>query len=99
MESRVNTICIIIFAMLVFPASVLGNGDLFGIRTANLNGENIKTIYTYPYRQATHIRASPDGKWIMFSRYNDKDPKEGLAMENIGGKNHYQKYRTCSDAG
>jgi dipeptidyl aminopeptidase/acylaminoacyl peptidase len=89
MESRVRFVCLIIIVALVFPEHVLGKEAVFGIRVANLNGEEVRTIYTDPYRQATHIRVSPDGQWIMFSRYNDKDPKEGLAMENIGGKNHY----------
>jgi Tol biopolymer transport system component len=90
MESRAKIISLIIVLFLVFPCYVSGKEDVFGIRTANLNGKNLRTIYTDPYRQATHIRVSPNGKWIMFSRYNDKDPKEGLAMENIGGKNHYK---------
>jgi dipeptidyl aminopeptidase/acylaminoacyl peptidase len=90
MASRANFVYLIILTILVFPGFASGKEDVFGIRTANLNGDNVKTIYTDPYRQATHIRVSPDGQWIMFSRYNDKDPKEGLAMENIGGKNHYE---------
>ncbi len=90
MGSVVRFGSLIIIAVFVFPASVLGEEDVFGIRIGSLNGEDVRTIYTDPYRQATHIRVSPDGKWIMFSRYNDKDPKEGLAMENIDGKNHYQ---------
>jgi len=62
----------------------------FSIGTANLNGDNLTTIYSDSYRQATHIRVSHDGRWIMFSRYNDKDPKDGLAKENWDGGNHYQ---------
>lgn len=63
--------------------------SVFTIGTANLNGDGLRTIYSDSYRQATHIRVSPDGRWIMFSRYNDKDPKDGLAKENWGGGNHY----------
>ncbi len=90
MHIRALSLSLAVLLILVVPNAVLGDEDVFSIRTATLGGENIETIYSDPYRQATHIRVSPNGEWIMFSRYNDKDPKEGLAMENIGGKNHYE---------
>ena len=86
-----NTLhCVFYFlTLLLLPNIALANDDVFSIRTAYLSGENQKIIYTDSYRQATHLRVSPDGQWIMFTRYNDKDPKDGLAKENWGGKNHY----------
>ncbi len=74
----------------VSPVFALAAEEIFSIRTASLKGDNPRTIYTDNYRQATHIRVSPDGQWIMFTRYNDKDPKDGLAKENWGGRNHYE---------
>jgi dipeptidyl aminopeptidase/acylaminoacyl peptidase len=81
---------LVVCLLLVIPKSILAGEAVFSIRTATLAGNNIQTIYTDRYRQATHIRVSPNGRWIMFSRYNDKEKKSGLAMENIDGKNHYE---------
>ena len=63
---------------------------VFEIRTAFLDGSGVETIYRDAYRQATHLRVSPDDQWIMFSRYNERDPNDDLAKEHWGGKNHYE---------
>jgi dipeptidyl aminopeptidase/acylaminoacyl peptidase len=86
----INFIRLVIFLVFAISQSAFGGDVVFSIRTSTLGGNDLRTIYTDTYRQATHLRVSPDGQWIMFSRYNDKDPTDGLAKENIDGKNHYQ---------
>ncbi len=57
--------------------------DRFAICTATLDGENMTKIISDPYRQMTHVRVSPDKKWIAFTRYN-KRRQGGIATEKDG---------------
>ena len=90
MTRIIRLFCFALSISCALPLLAQDSENIFSIRTANVKGTDLRTIYTDPYRQATHIRVSPDGRWIMFSRYNDKDPKDGLAKENWGGHNHYE---------
>ena len=65
----------------------------FSLHTANLDGSGMKTLITDPNREMNHARASPDKKWIAFSRYNNvgKDgcaSCEGSNFDGVWGQ-HY----------
>jgi Tol biopolymer transport system component len=64
----------------------VNESDKFGIWIATLEGKNLKLIISDPKREMTHTRVSPDKKWIVFTRYNDK-LKDGYAYEKGGYKN------------
>ncbi len=56
----------------------------FSIYTSTVNGENLRRLYSDPCRELNHARISPDGQWITFTRYNQRNPTTGLATENTG---------------
>jgi Tol biopolymer transport system component len=58
--------------------------DTFAIYSATLDGGNRHLIFSDPAREVNHARVSPDGKWVVFARYNQFDPATGLAVETNG---------------
>jgi hypothetical protein len=58
----------------------------FGIYSARLDGSDVKALATSPDREMTHPRISPDGKHIVFTRYNNRG-KDGKATEDGGYEN------------
>lgn len=65
------------------PIPAQAHPNLFGIYTATLDGQNVKMIVNSDWQEMTHARVSPDNKWIVFTRFNDRD-RDGLATEEHG---------------
>lgn len=61
--------------------------DLFGVYTARLDGSEFRRLFTDSTREMTHVRLSPDGRHLTFTRYN-KLLKDGIAEENGSGYAH-----------
>lgn len=59
------------------------DSDMFGIYTAEMDGDDHRAVLTHARQEMTHARVSPDRKWIVFTRYTQKGPN-GLAMEDHG---------------
>ncbi len=57
--------------------------NLFGIYTATLEDPDMKMLIFSSWQEMTHPRVSPDGEWITFTRYNQKD-STGIAQEANG---------------
>lgn len=58
--------------------------DMFGIYVASIDGNNFKKILSDPYREMNHVRVSPDGELITFTRFNKKNIFSQLAEEEDG---------------
>lgn len=58
----------------------------FGLHVSNLDGTSQKTIVTSKYHQMSHPKVSPDGKYVVFTRYNDTGADK-LAEELDGYEN------------
>jgi Tol biopolymer transport system component len=60
--------------------------DRFSVWISKTDGSERKLILSDPTRQMSHTRVSPDGKWIVFTTYNNPGP-DGLAKEGTGYAN------------
>lgn len=57
--------------------------DRFGIYISTLEGSSLRPVIQDPWREMNHARVSPDGKWVVFTRYNRKG-SHGEALETGG---------------
>ena len=67
----------------IFSPDINILGTHFGIYTATLDGNSVKQLIVNSTQDMSHIRVSPDKKWITFTRYNKKDVND-LAHEGLG---------------
>jgi len=58
--------------------------DAFAIYIAGLDGQDMKCILSDPERELNHVRVSPDGTKITFTRFNKKKLFAKLAEEEGG---------------
>ncbi len=63
--------------------------EVFGIYSANLDGTDFNVVLTNSYQEMTHVRVSPNGQWITFSRYN-KIVKDDCAEMHTGSGLNYE---------
>jgi len=59
------------------------SSERFAIFISTLDGSSFKKLLTDSYREMNHVRVSPDGKWITFTRFTKKK-LSGLAEEKGG---------------
>lgn len=59
-------------------------GDVFAIYTSTIEGKDLTCIVSDPERELNHVRVSPDGKMITFTRFNKKKLFSKLAEEDNG---------------
>lgn len=68
------------------PGKVRRNSsDRFAVWSSTLEGKELRLLISDPRRQMSHTRVSPDGQWVLFTRYNNYS--DGSAREKNGYKN------------
>lgn len=60
-----------------------GGVPQYGIYAAQIDGQNVRLLVGDDSREMTHARVSPDGQWLTFTRYNNKNWR-GRAEEESG---------------
>lgn len=53
----------------------------FALQHASADGTDVRTIITSAWQQMTHARVSPNGQWVLYSRYT-RIGKNGFAEES-----------------
>ena len=69
------TLCLLLFtwsqAYALAPnIAHVSQSDMFAVFTDNLSGSAPRMIFSDPRREVNHARVSPDGGWVVFTRYN-----------------------------
>jgi len=86
-------------ALISLLLSACGNADFeperFGIYIVGLDGTGFRAVLNNSDQEMTHARVSPDGHWITFTRYTERD-RHGLATETQG-YDGTEILRICSD--
>jgi Tol biopolymer transport system component len=59
----------------------------FGVYLARTDGRDFQRLFADPCKEMTHARVSPDGQLVAFTRYNARDPANGMATEEGGYEN------------
>jgi len=73
------------FLLVSVTANAADNPDKFGIYISTLAGKSMQPVAKSSWQQLSHPHVSPDGKWITFTRYNEKH--WGYAKEEDGYEN------------
>jgi Tol biopolymer transport system component len=82
-EMRVNVIPVLVMLVLLLAgcSKAPAVADRFGIYLVDIDGSNFQAVLNSSEQEMTHARISPDGQWITFTRYTERN-KYGLAMES-----------------
>jgi Tol biopolymer transport system component len=79
--------CLLSASLFAVSLSACGRAEFdaerFGIYVTGLDGTGFRAVATSSEQEMTHARVSPDGRWITFTRYTERD-RHGLATETKG---------------